>query len=221
MSYSIKIKSSAISLREKGYSLGEISKQLQISKSTISEWVGSIELSANAQKRLADKKIIGQNKSTLLKRKRTMENKRIAQNLALNNLNNINFSKELLKLCCSLFWWCEGNKDTSMIRFTSSDHTLISNFLYTLRTGFEINESKFRALVHIHAYHNDEKQKAYWSKITKIPLNQFYASFQKKNTGIRTKENYPGCVAISYYDAKIAKELEALYNAFTIIRGVR
>ncbi len=33
--------------------------------------------------------------------------------------------------------------------------------------------------------------------------------------GTRTKVGYPGCIAISYYDAKIAKELDALYNAFT------
>ena len=206
MSYSIQIKTNAIELRKKGFSLSEIAKRLHISKSTISEWVSSIELSASAQKRLADKKIIGQYKSVLLKRELAVKKRKIAQELASKEISKIAFSKELLKLCCALLWWCEGNKDTTMVRFTSSDKTLIS---------------KFRALVHIHAYHDDETQKKYWSQITKIPLSQFNASFKKKNTGIRTKIGYPGCVAISYYDAKIAKELEAIYNAFTVNRGVR
>lgn len=221
MSYAIQIKRNAIKLRKKGFSLSEIAQRLHISKSTTSEWLSLIELSASAQKRLADKKIIGQYKSVLLKRELAKEKRKIAQGLASKDIGKIIFNKELLKLCCALFWWCEGNKDTSMVRFTSSDKTLINNFLYTLRNGFEIDESKFRALVHIHAYHNDKKQKAYWSHVTRIPLKQFNASFKKKNTGIRTKIGYQGCVAISYYDAKIAKELEAIYNAFTTNRGVR
>lgn len=221
MSYPVQIKTRAINLRRKGFSLTEIAEKLPVSKSTLSEWLSSIELSSSAQKRLADKQILGQYKSVLLKRKLTEKHKKLYQEAALIDIKKIFFGKELQKLCCALLWWCEGNKDTSMVRFTSSDRTLIANYLNVLRSGFVIDESKFRALVHIHAYHNDKKQKKYWSKITKIPLEQFNASFQKLNTGKRTKAGYPGCVAISYYDAKIAKELEALYNAFTIHRGVR
>lgn len=221
MSHSIQIKTEAINLRRKGFSLNEIAEKIHISKSTLSEWLSLIELSPSAQKRLADKQILGQYKSVLLKRERTEKQKKLLQKLASKNIEKITFEKELLKLFCALVWWCEGNKDTSMVRFTSSDKTLIENFLYLLRSGFEINESKLRALVHIHAYHNDKRQKKYWSEITKIPLSQFHSSFQKTNTSIRTKVGYAGCVAISYYDAKIAKELEALYNAFTIHRGVR
>lgn len=221
MSHSILIKTEAINLRRKGFSLNEIAEKIHISKSTLSEWLSLIELSPSAQKRLADKQILGQYKSVLLKRERTEKQKKLLQELASKNIEKITFEKELLKLFCALVWWCEGNKDTSMVRFTNSDKTLIENFLYLLRSGFEINESKLRALVHIHAYHNDKRQKKYWSEITKIPLSQFHSSFQKTNTSIRTKTGYAGCVAISYYDAKIAKELEAIYNAFTIHRGVR
>jgi transcriptional regulator with XRE-family HTH domain len=221
MSYPVQIKTEAISLRRKGFSLNEIVSKLYVSKSTISEWVSSIELSLSAQKRLADRQIIGQYKSVLLKRKSAEEQRKLAQEVALRNMEKIFFPKELLKLCCALVWWCEGNKDTSLVRFTSSDGTLIANFLSLLRSGFAVDESKFRALVHIHVYHNDKKQKKYWSQVTKIPLKQFYSSYQKPNTGKRIKAGYPGCVAVSYYDAKIAKELEALYNAFTTHRGVR
>lgn len=221
MSYPIQIKTGAISLRRKGFSLTEIAEKLPVSKSTLSEWLSSIELSSSAQKRLANRQILGQYKSVLLKRKLAEKQRKVYQEIALMDIRKIFFDKELLKLCCALLWWCEGNKDTSMVRFTSSDRTLITNYLNLLRSGFVIDESKFRALVHIHAYHNDKKQKKYWSQATKIPLEQFNASFQKPNTGTRTKVGYPGCVAISYYDAKIAKELEALYNAFTIHRGVR
>ncbi len=136
-------------------------------------------------------------------------------------LSHIPLSKDLAKLYCSLIWWCEGNKKTTSLKFTNSDTTLISNFLYLLRLGFNINESKLRALVHIHEYHNDSVQKEFWSKITKIPLSQFQRSYKKPNTGKRYRENYPGCIVIVYYDSSVAKELEAIYNVFSKQRGVR
>ena len=136
-------------------------------------------------------------------------------------IKNIPLSKNHIKLCCALMWWCEGNKNSSFLRFTSSDATLIGNFLSLLRGGFMLDESKFRALVHLHAYHKEDTQKKFWSQVTKIPISQFHRSFQKKNSGKRTKENYPGCIAVSYYDVTIARELEALYNEFTKSRGVR
>lgn len=135
-------------------------------------------------------------------------------------LEKIHWTKEICKLCCCLLYWCEGNKISNQVRFTSSDPSLIKLFLSLLRQGFYIDESKFRALVHLHSYHNEEKQKAFWGQVSEIPINQFYRSFHKPNTGQRIHKEYPGCLAISYYDSKVAKELLSIYNAFTQ-RGVR
>lgn len=221
MAYQIAIKEEAVTLRKKGHSLKEISEHLKIAKSTASAWLSSINLSLSAQKRLEKKQILGQYKSILLKRE--LKNLRIKADgeKAYAIIKNLSLTQEYIKLCCALMWWCEGNKNSSFLRFTSSDATLIKNFLFLLRKGFTLDESKFRVLIHLHSYHNDDTQKIFWSHVTKIPLSQFHKSFQKKNTGKRTKENYPGCIAVSYYDVKIANELEALYNEFTKSRGVR
>lgn len=215
MAYHLTIKTKAIALRKKGFSLKEIAEKLNIAKSTASTWLSSINLSISAQKRLANKQILGQYKTVLLKRRLREKQEKALEKIAFELLKKIFLSKELAKLCCALLWWCEGNKDTSMIRFTSSDPTLIKNFLFLLRSGFNIDRSKFRALLHLHAYHNEIKQKNFWSRIAKIPLKQFHKSYHKLNTGKRIQNAYPGCIAISYYDAKIAKELKAIYNAFS------
>lgn len=221
MSHSFELKNKAESLRRRGLSLKEISEKLHISKSTASIWLSSIELSEAAQNRLERKRILGPYKATLAKKRISEKQKQLDYKKAVDEINRIPISKELFKLSCALLWWCEGNKETSYIRFTNSDPSLIQNFLFVFRSGFDLDESKFRGLVHIHKYHNEKKQKEFWSNITKIPLRQFNTSFRKTNTGKRKKENYPGCMAICYYDAKIAKELEAIYNAFTLNRGVR
>lgn len=219
MSYKFSVKEKAIQLRKQGFSLKEISEKLHIAKSTSSAWLENIPLSIGAQNILAEKQILGQYKSILVKKEKREKEDKAREEVAIKTLRSMQFSQEQMKLYCSLLWWCEGNKDMGLVKFTNSDPTLIQNFLFTLRSSFALDESKFRVLVHIHAYHSDEKQKKFWSDITKIPLQQFHRSYQKSSTGKRKHEDYQGCIAVTYYDAKIAKELEAIYNAFTLTSG--
>jgi hypothetical protein len=51
----------------------------------------------------------------------------------------------------------------------------------------------------------------------KAKINQFHKSYRKNNTGKHKREGYPGCIALTYYDVKIANELKAIYNVFTKI----
>ncbi|MBU1000277.1 helix-turn-helix domain containing protein [Patescibacteria group bacterium] len=220
MPYPIDVKEKAITLRKQGYSIKEVAAKLNIAQSTSSVWLSDIILSIAAQKRLEKRKILGQYKSIFIRKKAREKRRVVLEKTASEMLLTIPLSQALAKLCCSLVWWCEGNKNTTSVKFTSSDPTLIGNFLSLLRTGFKVDESKLRALVHIHGYHNNNTQKQFWSKITGIPIDQFHKSYLKPNTGKRLKENYPGCLALVYYDASIAKELKAIYNVFSKFRGV-
>ena len=112
------------------------------------------------------------------------------------------------KIICSLIYWCEGGKnDGGRVNFTNSDPQLMRYFLKIFRKSFSLSENKFRALLHIHEYHQEKKQIRFWSKVTKIPIKQFSKSFHKKNTGKNTRAGYPGCLSVRYYDSKIQKEL--------------
>lgn len=216
----IEVKTKAITLRKRGYSLNEISEKLHIAKSTASTWLSNINLSNVAKNRLEKKQILGQYKTMLIRKKLREKLNKERDKVALKLLSKIGESKELYKLCCALLWWCEGSKNSTSVRFTNSDPTLIKNFLTSIRLGFKLDESRFRAVIHIHSYHIDKKQKLFWSNITNIPLQQFWKSYRKPNTGKRRKNNYPGCISITYYNSKIARELEAIYNMYSKIRGV-
>jgi hypothetical protein len=67
-------------------------------------------------------------------------------------------------------------------------------------------------LVHIHEYHNETKQKVFWSKITGINLKQFQKSYIKPHTGKNKRNGYPGCACLKYYDYKIALDLANIYE---------
>lgn len=101
---------------------------------------------------------------------------------------------------------------------------MIKFFLQTLRLSFDIDESKLRCLVHLHSYHNPDKQLNYWSKVSKIPSNQFYKPYFKTSTGKVKRLGYQGCLSVRYQDASLARELTIIYELFSDFafqRGVR
>lgn len=69
MPYPIDIKEKAIHLRKSGYSLKEIAQKLDIAKSTASMWLDNILIPPSAQKRLQKRKILGQYKTVLIRKK--------------------------------------------------------------------------------------------------------------------------------------------------------
>lgn len=209
----LSVKEKAIRLRKNGYSLSEIATKLTISKSTCSLWLNNIPLPERAIKRLAEKKILGQYKTVLLRQEKRRRQIALIEQKATKNLKRITLSTNLSKLLCAMVYYCEGVKGSDKnVTFINSDPSLIRLFLSLFRKAFLLNESKFRLLMHLHTYHSERTQKLFWSKTTDIPINQFMHSYRKPNTQKRLRENYQGCVSIRYYDAIIAKELLAYYR---------
>lgn len=213
MRHPIELKDKVTKLRKRGYSLKEIASRLGIAKSTASLWLRDVKLDKKARVRLKKRGILGQYKATLTRKKKREELLRGLRRLAQKELIGNKGDKRMCRLVCSILFWCEGNKNyLSCVRFTNSEPEMIKCFLYCLREGFGIDENKLRGLIHLHDYHNKEKQIEYWSKISKIPKERFYKSYRKPNTGKRIKKDYPGCLAITYYDAKLAKRLWSYYK---------
>jgi predicted transcriptional regulator len=200
---------SAEKLRKKGYSFLEISRLLEISKSTVHLWLKNIKLSKIAQERIAELGNNGRRKGLATnKARRDLEEQEIS-NKVKKYFKKYNRSELDAKIACALSYWCEGakNKGNYAVSFTNADPGMIQYFLSVFRRSFEIDEKKFRGLIHLHEYHNAKKQLRFWSGITGIPVSQFNKPFIKKHTGINKKENYPGCLNIRYFDSKIYKEI--------------
>lgn len=117
------------------------------------------------------------------------------------------------RIICAVMFWCEGEKSTSSgLRFMNSDPTMMRLFITLLRKGFTIDESKFRALLQLHDYHEELRQIQFWSEITDIPPVQFHKSYIKPHTSKNTREGYPGCMSLRYGDANLAKLLKMIYS---------
>lgn len=216
MAHSIEIKNKAIKLRSQGYSIKEIAKILNIAVGTSSLWLKDVKLDKKATSRLKKRRILGQYRASQTRRRKSQQLQIAINKQAKKDISKINLNKETLVLLCSLLFWGEGSKTRQYISFINSDPKMINVFITLLRQTYKLDESRFRALIHIHQYHDEKNLKDYWSKITDIPLSQFSKSYKKPNTGKRKRENYKGSLRIRYYDHRIAKRLYAIYNMFTL-----
>lgn len=212
--YSSKLVNKALTLRKNGFSYEEISRKLQVAKSSAYLWCQNVKLNENAQKRISGRMAIGIKKAkTVLRLKKEKIVNEISEN-ADKYLSFVNSNKKINKLLCSFLYWGEGEKNRNTVVFVNSDPIMIKCFLNLFRSSFSLDESKFRGLVHVHEYHNDNEIKKYWSEITSIPLKQFSKSYKKPHTGKNSRKGYKGTISIRYYDYKIALELGFIYNRF-------
>lgn len=202
-------------LRLKGYSVKELHRMLGVSKGTISIWVRNVKLSNRAQARLRQNYTNGQLASQKTIKEKTRQKNIVADNFAINALNLINFSPEIILLSCALLYQCEGSRDVKdAVTFTNSDPVLIKTFMFLFRESFDLDEKKIRILMHLHDYHNENLQKKFWSRITGVPNKQFLKTYNKKNIGFYKKEGYQGCIQIRYHDVVIGRKLQAVAKMF-------
>ena len=202
------LKNKAETLRKEGFSFGEISERLKISKSTASLWLRDIKLSKEAKKRIYELGVEGRKNSEKSVQSRILkENKTILEKVR-KTISKNNLLAEDLKIVCALLYWCEGGKtEKSQLTFINSDPKLVKYFVTIFRKAFDVDEKRFRALIHVHKYHNISRQIKFWSEITKIPKSQFNKPYSKPNTGKRKKENYQGCISVRYYGREIWQEM--------------
>ncbi len=174
-------------------------------------WVRNTPLSEKAEQRLLTKIKIGQLNSQKSHQAQRIAKEQAATERARSMLSSIKFGTDTCRLICALLYFCEGRKSVyTGISFMNSDAGLMSLFMSTLRTSFDLDEGRFRVQVHLHSYHNKDTQLKFWSRATGIPLKQFIKPYQKKNSGLYKKEGYQGCANVTYGDVTISRQLRAI-----------
>jgi hypothetical protein len=204
----------AIKLRQQGYSFREIGERFNISKSTASLWLRDIKMSTKGKTRLQKMCDDSREKGAAICRQNRQKRWQAVADKTMFFRNNLeNYSINQCKVMLAMMYWGEGAKTGRRVGFMNSDPLFVKSYLFLLRKTFAINENRLRARIHLHTYHNREEMIDYWSKVTKIE-EKYFAIYQKKNTGIATKEGYRGCISIVYSDAKIYDEIALIIDRF-------
>lgn len=204
------IKLQVVQSRQDGLSIKEIANKFNMSQSTASLLVRGLHLNAKAKKILIEKASQGRVKAIQVIIKKREGRQKEAVLVAESLLSGVVFDQKLAFLVASISYECEGGKSNfGVLEFTNSDPVLVRIFLSALRKSFKLDESKFRVVMHLHSYHNENKEKLFWSKITSVPVSNFTKTFKKQESGLNIKEGYRGCVQIKYFDVSIKRKLLA------------
>jgi hypothetical protein len=208
----------ATALRLQGRSFKSVASILGISASTSYLWLKNVSLSEKSLAKLQLSRQEGRKKGWDTNRERRLARDSAILLQAEKTLSHIQYSKDHLKLFCSLLYWGEGSKTKTEICFTNSNPDMVRTFLVLFRRSFIIMEHKLSATLHLHGYHNRDVQVRFWSRITGIPKKRIFV-YNKHNSGKNTRLNYPGCISVKYGDVRIFKEVEYLYKLFALKHG--
>lgn len=167
-----------------------------MAKSSVSIWVEDVQLTKKQIRFLAHKTflkdIIRKRVETRLRNERARRQKIIEAHKKL--LAKIKISPTNLLILGSALYWAEGGKSDRhrLFRFSNSDPEMIKVMMSFLRNTCDVAEERFRGHIHIHPHLNAAVAEKHWSKITKIPLNQFYKTSQSHNKrSSNTRDNLP------------------------------
>lgn len=212
------LRESVIALRMNGKTYTEICENLQFSvaKSTISYWCKDVKLNSQSKQQIRQRMGVhlAKQRSLALKvnlAKRTTYLKEVENRVS--NFSSHLENRSVGKIVLSILYWCEGKgSQSSSLTFGNSNPEIIRLFLSTLRKNYDIDEKKFRCTLQGRADQKITKLEKYWSKITRIPLSQFYkARIDPRSVGKSSrKKNYKGVCRIDYFSADIFHELKAI-----------
>lgn len=172
----------AIDLRKQGKTLGEILKEIPVSKSSLSYWLRDINLTNEQLARIRYKndkikeKFIKFNE---LRRKESEENKKTISCNATKEINSLSVSERELKLIGIALYWAEGYKGSvwKTVGFTNSDPEMVKLIMRWFRVICKVPDNKFRIRIQCHDVEKVNESEEHWSKITTIPLTQFTKAY--------------------------------------------
>jgi len=185
----------AIKLRKRGLSYGEIKKQIDVAKSSLSLWLKNIELKPEHKARLYTKHIQFLNLgSKSQKERRAKEVAEIIKNAEEEIICPLPF--DVYRLMGAALYWAEGSKN-GLCQVTNSDPRLICFMVKWIGKMFSIPPKNLKARLNIYPQQSEKQIKKFWSEITGIPVERFGKSFVKPlSTGFKKNNLYYGTIKI-------------------------
>ena len=93
----------------------------------------------------------------------------------------------------------EGGKTNGEVRFANSDPRMILVFVTWLRHFFDVDESRLRMRLYLHADLDLDAAIEFWSQLTAMPRSQFRKPYRAvADNTIRRNRHIYGCPGVSY-----------------------
>lgn len=201
------LKRKAVTLRREGKTYGEIREQLEVAKSTLSDWLKDIPLTEEQMLHLKDIR-----KAAAEKFRITMRLKREAKlRTYYDNQKKrwLPLSDRELFLAGLFLYWGEGNKASrNCISVNNTDPLVVKFALYWMVNCLKFPRDKVRAQLHLYDDMDVDAELHYWSKVLGLKINQFCKPYIKtsKRVDIDQKGGFGHGTCGVYINNTVMKE---------------
>jgi len=195
----------ARALRKQGKSLGEISQELHIAKSSASKWCKDIKLSQEQKITILAKEFYGKTKGRFLAaQKKCAERQTRIDNFQLDAIHDVGklSDRDLFILGIGLYW-AEGAKRQREVRFVNSDPHLPQSFQLFMLNVCQKSRSEVKYRLQVNITHKDRYQEIlqYWMNVFHVGQQSFSKPSFVKSRHKRVYKNrttYYGTVRLEY-----------------------
>ncbi len=153
-----------------------IKNELGISKSTLSGWLKDLPLSDKRISELQSNSQIRIEKNRITKQSKKDARRKLVYEKVAADIKN---SKDPEFIAGFYLYWGEGTKTAEYsVALTNTDPAIIKCFVDWLNK-FGIKPGSLKIKLHLYTDQNEADLKNYWSKITEIPMSNYYKSYEK------------------------------------------
>lgn len=209
-------------MRGKGFSIKQITKLLGVSKSSVSLWCGDIILSPIQLEKLNQNRIrggyVGRMKGARLNKEKKERKIKYYEKEGLTTIGKLS-KRDILLLGLGLYMG-EGGKTNSKVVFVNSNFLIIKVFIKFIESVFSIPKSDIGCRVMINEIHRKRDQivKTKWSKILKIPIDQFSKTTFIKSKTKKIYENYNDYLGTLHITIRRSSDLQ--YRILGLIKAL-
>lgn len=183
----------ALQLRKKGKSIKQIAKELSVSVGIVSLWCRQVELTEKQKEKLKRRKIRVRHLRRLAKQSHLRKLSRIKELIKNARAEIKNLTDQELFLTGLSLYWAEGFKSIKEGRlgFCNSDPRMIKFMIKWFEKTLKIKKEDFILRTEFNESHKDRLEEIlnFWSKTTKIPINQFEKPFYHRSAWLRDYSN--------------------------------
>ena len=216
--YNKTLREEAMNLRKLGRSYADISSTLnsKIPKNTLSYWFQGLDLSDEQRRQMkerADQRLKMARQLALAANKSKREVYLNSMRVRISYLGGLLDNYDIAKIALTMLYLGEGSKtQRGALMFGNSDPAIIALFVKLLRRCYDVDEKKFRCTLQCRADQDIIGLQEFWSKVTKIPQQQFYkAQIDPRTIGRPSKKlDYKGVCRIDYFSSDVYNELTTI-----------
>ncbi len=166
----------AVQYRRRGFTLDEIAKICDVSKSTVSKWLKNNAISADVTKQ--NKRRAGIENAKRLKlvsKARSGERlNRYKEAERSAKTEFMHYKKDALFMAGVMAYACDGDRnDAHRIRLSSSKSDVHGTFVRFLKAYMGLEASDISIWLQLYPSHNEEACMRVWRKKTTLPFSQF------------------------------------------------